>query len=302
MTPATAPDWATQHGWLVDLPDPGERVNIDPLVQLGFLSIPSNVPTSDTCTAGGYAWFNFFDLATGGYVPAPGNTTASTKVPDALLVGQSLVCGPGSNCEIHRDRQHGHAAREAAADRAGRLHGTAGDVAGADRRSMTLALPGARLPTAFAASLAIHAALAAALAAVAAGWLPGSRAYRREAGGALLATLRAQRAAPVKPARATPSRARSWCCDQGAALPKPYYYRASELTERAARPRGDRAQLSERRARHRTREDAPVHQRTRLGGRRRHHRSRAGRRVRAGGRARPSARRASGRATRTARQ
>ena len=100
VTPGTAPDWTTQHGWLVDLPDPGERINIDPLVQLGFLSIPSNVPTSDTCTAGGYAWFNFFDLTTGGVVPAPGNTMASKKVPDALLVGQSVVCGPGSNCEI----------------------------------------------------------------------------------------------------------------------------------------------------------------------------------------------------------
>ena len=101
VVPVTSPtDWSTQHGWLVDLPDPGERVNIDPLIQLGFLSIPSNVPTADTCTAGGYSWFNFFDLATGGYVPAPGNTMASQKVPDALLVGQSVVCAAGGNCEI----------------------------------------------------------------------------------------------------------------------------------------------------------------------------------------------------------
>ena len=46
VTPATAPDSSTQHGWLVDLPDPGEHINLDPLVQLGFLSIPSNVPTA----------------------------------------------------------------------------------------------------------------------------------------------------------------------------------------------------------------------------------------------------------------
>jgi type IV pilus assembly protein PilY1 len=101
VVPVTSPtDWATQHGWLVDLPDSGERVNIDPLIQLGFLSIPSNVPTADTCTAGGYSWFNFFDLATGGVVPAPGNLMASQKVPDALLVGQSVVCAAGGNCEI----------------------------------------------------------------------------------------------------------------------------------------------------------------------------------------------------------
>jgi type IV pilus assembly protein PilY1 len=101
VVPVTSPtDWSTQHGWLVDLPDPGERVNIDPLIQLGFLSIPSNVPTADTCTAGGYSWFNFFDLATGGYVPAPGNTMASRKYNNAMLAGQSLVCSPGANCAI----------------------------------------------------------------------------------------------------------------------------------------------------------------------------------------------------------
>jgi type IV pilus assembly protein PilY1 len=100
VTPATAPDWTLQHGWLADLPDPGERINIDPLVQLGFVSIPSNVPTSDTCSAGGYSWFNFFDVATGSYVPAPGNTMVSKRVSDALLVGQSFVCGPGGNCGV----------------------------------------------------------------------------------------------------------------------------------------------------------------------------------------------------------
>jgi type IV pilus assembly protein PilY1 len=101
VTAATAPDWTTQHGWLVDLPDPGERVNIDPIVQLGFVSIPSNVPTSgDTCSAGGYSWFNFFDVTTGSYVPAPNNTMASKRVSDALLVGQSFVCGPGGNCGV----------------------------------------------------------------------------------------------------------------------------------------------------------------------------------------------------------
>jgi type IV pilus assembly protein PilY1 len=96
----TPPDWKTQHGWLADLPDPGERVNIDPIVQLGVLSMPSNVPTSDTCSAGGYGWFNFLDVETGSYVPAPGNTMASKRVSDALLVGQSFVCGPGGNCGV----------------------------------------------------------------------------------------------------------------------------------------------------------------------------------------------------------
>jgi type IV pilus assembly protein PilY1 len=100
ILPGDAPDWSTQHGWLVDLPDSGERVNIDPIVQLGLVSIPSNVPTSDTCSAGGYAWFNFIDVATGGVVTAPGNTMVSKRHGNALLVGQSFICGPGDNCGV----------------------------------------------------------------------------------------------------------------------------------------------------------------------------------------------------------
>ena len=98
---------------------------------------------------------------------------------------------------------------------------------------MTLALQGARLPSAFAASLAIHAALAAALAVVAGGWLPGSRAPAAKPD-ALLATLRAQPApAPHKTAPASERSARgAGDTTTGAALPKPYYLPAAELTER----------------------------------------------------------------------
>lgn len=99
---------------------------------------------------------------------------------------------------------------------------------------MTLTFPGARLPAAFAASLAIHAGLAAALAVLVGGWQAASRAPVKP--DALFATLRAAQPAetPIKPAAASP-RARTGNPDgsrRGAALPKPYYYRASELTER----------------------------------------------------------------------
>jgi TonB family protein len=99
---------------------------------------------------------------------------------------------------------------------------------------MTRALPGIRLPSAFAASLAIHASLAAALAAVAGGPMPGAGlpAFHSEG---LFATLRAVPAAatPMKPA--APPRPRTTNQNGtggGAALPKPYYHPASELTER----------------------------------------------------------------------
>lgn len=99
---------------------------------------------------------------------------------------------------------------------------------------MTLAFPGARLPTAFVVSLAIHAGLAVALAAAASGWQPGGGLPATKPDG-LLATLRtahpaqpAPKPAPVQLEKRAPSRPAS----AGATLPKPHYYRASELSER----------------------------------------------------------------------
>jgi TonB family protein len=98
---------------------------------------------------------------------------------------------------------------------------------------MTRALPRARLPAALSASLAIHAGLAAALVA-AGGSMPGAGlpAFQPEG---LFATLRAVQ--PAQPSiRPAPSpRQRTGNQDGtglGAALPRPYYHPASELTER----------------------------------------------------------------------
>lgn len=97
---------------------------------------------------------------------------------------------------------------------------------------MTRALPGRRLPTAFAASLAIHAGLVAALAVAAGGSSPDSGLAASRPGG-FLATLRAVQPAgtSTKPAAAFPHGKQSGT-SRGAALPKPHYYPASELTER----------------------------------------------------------------------
>jgi len=99
---------------------------------------------------------------------------------------------------------------------------------------MTHTFPGARVPTAFAASLAIHIALGAALA-VAAGWQPGTGGTAAARPEALSATLRGAKPpqSAVKPAALSP-RGRRGTLDAaslGATLPKPYYYRATELTE-----------------------------------------------------------------------
>jgi type IV pilus assembly protein PilY1 len=89
------------HGWFIDLPDGGsggngsERVNVDPILQLGTLVVASNVPSGDVCVAGGYGWVNFLDFRTGGIVPGASAGMASTKIAASLVVGINVIQLPG---------------------------------------------------------------------------------------------------------------------------------------------------------------------------------------------------------------
>jgi len=91
----SAPDWSTDFGWYIDLPDSGERVNVDPVLQLGTLFVASNTPTLDTCTAGGEANINFLDYLTGSYVEGSPGGAASIKIGSSLVVGINIVMLPG---------------------------------------------------------------------------------------------------------------------------------------------------------------------------------------------------------------
>ena len=95
VTAGTAPTWSTDFGWLIDLPDDGERVNVDPQLQLGTLVIASNVPSNDTCTAGGFSWLNFLDYATGSYVSGATGSMASVKLASSIAVGINVIMLPG---------------------------------------------------------------------------------------------------------------------------------------------------------------------------------------------------------------
>ncbi|OFW47846.1 MAG: hypothetical protein A3J29_21555, partial [Acidobacteria bacterium RIFCSPLOWO2_12_FULL_67_14b] len=98
------------RGWFIDLPDGAtidtapdpdvvtagaERVNVDPILQLGTLVVASNIPSADTCVAGGFGWINFLDYKTGGQVPGATANMASTKVTGSLVVGINVVQLPG---------------------------------------------------------------------------------------------------------------------------------------------------------------------------------------------------------------
>ncbi|HUP07791.1 MAG TPA: hypothetical protein VMU47_11600, partial [Caldimonas sp.] len=85
---------STNNGWRVELPDPGERVNVDMKLALGTLVVPSNVPQSSACTTGGYSWLNYFSYTTGQAVSSSGSSTVSqyaTPAGQALTVGVTIV-------------------------------------------------------------------------------------------------------------------------------------------------------------------------------------------------------------------
>ncbi|MDP2241102.1 MAG: PilC/PilY family type IV pilus protein [Burkholderiales bacterium] len=94
---SNAVDWTSPlvRGWYVNLPDPGERVSVDPQLQLGSLIVASNVPSTDTCTAGGYAWINTFDYKTGSYITSDSSNIASTKLSSSVVVGINVIQLPG---------------------------------------------------------------------------------------------------------------------------------------------------------------------------------------------------------------
>jgi type IV pilus assembly protein PilY1 len=90
-----AVDLNSKCGWAVDL-NPGnksigERVTVDPTLQLGVLAVAANVPTNKVCNVGGYSFLYFIDFRTGSTVTtAPtqaGKIIAGQKVGNALAVG-----------------------------------------------------------------------------------------------------------------------------------------------------------------------------------------------------------------------
>ena len=121
-------------GWFADLPDLGERVNIDPRLQLGTLVVASNVPLPNACNIGGYSWLNYFNYTTGCAVATSTNASVgsgSSGLRNRVAGGGHQHCPPAGR-QDSRDRDHlgrgaghaGGAVRHAAAR--GQAHQLAG--------------------------------------------------------------------------------------------------------------------------------------------------------------------------------
>jgi Tfp pilus tip-associated adhesin PilY1 len=91
-------------GWYVDLPDTGERVNVEMKLRSQTLIIGSNVPLIGPCSAGGYSWLNYLNFKTGLASTASIGQKVSVSVANALIVGLTVIYvtpgGPGTPKEM----------------------------------------------------------------------------------------------------------------------------------------------------------------------------------------------------------
>jgi type IV pilus assembly protein PilY1 len=105
-----AVDLDVKSGWYVDLPESGERVNVDPVLVQGTLIVNSNIPdTTDECVVGGTSWANYFNYRTGGAVVNTKNVTsvalgnawatkpAVVRLPDGTLVAITRLGNASTN-------------------------------------------------------------------------------------------------------------------------------------------------------------------------------------------------------------
>lgn len=91
-----------RKGWYVDLPDRGERVNVNMQLAGTTLVVASNVPSDEPCLAGGYGWLNYLNFETGLAVNGnPEGGPAGEQVPDTMIVGNALTANRDGTVTSH---------------------------------------------------------------------------------------------------------------------------------------------------------------------------------------------------------
>ncbi|MED5622212.1 pilus assembly protein [Ideonella sp. BN130291] len=84
-------DWQAKNGWYIDLPTSGERVNVDLQIVYNVLTVSSNIPSADACSAGGSSWQYRLDLTTGSALPG-----ASVEGMAGMWLGNKQIVGATS--------------------------------------------------------------------------------------------------------------------------------------------------------------------------------------------------------------
>lgn len=91
VSPRTIPspqpvDWSSgeDNGWYVALPL-GERVTIEPRLQLGTVSFVANNPVDDYCALGGSSWLYALDYKSGGAISTQAGNLVGYQVDDSTI-------------------------------------------------------------------------------------------------------------------------------------------------------------------------------------------------------------------------
>ena len=92
---ASAAQCASTNGWMIDLPEGGERVNIDMKLVLSTLVAASNVPVTDACSSGGHSWLNYIDFASGTSNGSFGSGAGGQDTHVSEYLANSLTVGLG---------------------------------------------------------------------------------------------------------------------------------------------------------------------------------------------------------------
>jgi Tfp pilus tip-associated adhesin PilY1 len=86
-------------GWVVNLPESKERVNVEMELVLGTLIVGSNIPGDSACEFGGRAWINYLNFSDGSAISTSPNGSVSASVAGGLIVGTKTVQLPGGKFE-----------------------------------------------------------------------------------------------------------------------------------------------------------------------------------------------------------
>ncbi|MDR2214803.1 MAG: hypothetical protein LBE59_03055, partial [Nevskiaceae bacterium] len=97
ITPANSKpvNWVSNDGWQVQLPA-GERVNIDPRLQLGTVAFTANSPVDDYCSMGGSTWTYALDFKTGAAVSGSNGRVGFAHDANNIATGMRLLLVDGA--------------------------------------------------------------------------------------------------------------------------------------------------------------------------------------------------------------
>ena len=94
-------NWSIDRGYYADLPDSGERVNLDGKLILGTWLVPTLVPQADEteCSSSGYGWLNYLDYKTGKSRTNSAGELSGVKM-NAAIVGLNILYLPNGKVVV----------------------------------------------------------------------------------------------------------------------------------------------------------------------------------------------------------